>query len=66
MTVVACYAGAEWEVTKSGRGRYTESHLEHFLERDMLRQASWLFIAYGWILVGGFAISLSHLILRES
>ena len=62
VTVSACFWGAAWN---SSEKLFGISLLENFLLRDMLRHASWIFIGYGWLLIGGLVISLSSLLLRE-
>ena len=61
ITVRACFLGVS---LKNGELK-GESFLNNFFERDMLRQFTWVFVAYGWVLVGGLAISLSQLLLRD-
>ncbi|MEL7488532.1 MAG: hypothetical protein AAGJ87_15105, partial [Pseudomonadota bacterium] len=38
---------------------------DRFFEQGGVRMAGWIFLSYGWLLVAGFAISISRLLLNE-
>ncbi|MEL7486922.1 MAG: hypothetical protein AAGJ87_06885 [Pseudomonadota bacterium] len=62
MTIEACFVGIKIENQTIAGAPIAD----RFFQRDMLRQSTWVFIAYGWVLLGGLAVSLSQILLREA
>lgn len=66
ITIDLCMWGVEL-VTHDGQKHLEgRSYINGFFERDLLRQSTWMFIAYGWVLIGGLAISLSQILIRDA